>query len=203
MAPMLREATFDWFLSIRASVAQRISAKLVLKQAKVYFKMMVGEMARTGVFANMPILDSQWLRRWKKEHGISFKKPNKRYKCKRSTLRGRLRAMWLTNVRFRALAQCCLQIDMPMYGFDQKGIFMNEAGSKNIGSLSLDGCDHVALKENHAATRCRVSLMTTVVSTKWLLDSFEHGPPLEMMFKGTERIISPLEQPDNCNLSRP
>ena len=68
MAPMLREATFDWFLSIRASVAQRISAKVVLKQAKVYFKMMVGEMARTGVFANMPILDSQWLRRWKKDY---------------------------------------------------------------------------------------------------------------------------------------
>ena len=75
----------------------------------------------------------------------------------RTKLRARLRAMWLTNVRVRALALVCLKKDLPIYGFDQKGIYMNEAGSKNVGTLALDGETNVALKENHAASRERVS----------------------------------------------
>ena len=59
--------------------------------------------------------------------------------------------MWTTNVRIRALAQSCLQLELPIYGFDQKGIYMNEAGSKNVGMLALDGETLVALKDNHAA----------------------------------------------------
>ena len=50
-------------------------------------------------------------------------------------------------------------------GFDQKGIYMNDCGAKNVRALSLDGAQTVALKENHAATRDRVSLMTSVVSS--------------------------------------
>ena len=80
---------------------------------------------------------------------------------------------------------------------------MNEAGSKNIGVLTLDGCPDVPLKENHAATRTRVSLMTTVVSTQSVLDELEHGPPLEIMFKGTDRVLKGLEKPHSCNVYRP
>ena len=53
---------------------------------------------------------------------------------------------------------------MPIYGIDQKGIYMNEAGAKNVGVLALGGAEEVPLKENHAASRSRVSLMTTVAS---------------------------------------
>ena len=119
-------------------------------------------------------------------------------------MRGRLRAMWLTNVRVRALAKFCLGIDLPIYGFDQKGIYMNEAGAKNVGMLALDGAPEVPLKENHAATRSRVSLMTTVVSQQADVDALEHGLPLEIRFKGkTDFIVKRLEVPASANVSRP
>ena len=204
MAPMLREALFDWFCSVRASVLTRIPPKLVLLQAKAIATAMLHEMRRTGMFVSLPILDKFWLRRWKQSCGVSLRKPTKRYKVKRHVMRGRLRAMWVTNVRVRALAKFCLGIDLPIYGFDQKGVYMNEAGAKNIGVLALDGVDEVPLKENHAATRSRVSLMTTVASRQVDVDDLEHGLPLEIMFKGkTDFILRRLEIPAASNVSRP
>ena len=127
--------------------------------------------------------------------------PTKRYKVNRTVLRDRLRAMWLTNIRIRALALVCLKKDLPICGFDQKGIYMNEAGSKNVGVLALDGETTVALKENHAACRTRVSLMTAVVSTQCWIDALEHGLPIEIMFKGSsDRLLKTLEMPAAANL---
>ena len=81
---------------------------------------------------------------------------------------------------------------------------MNENGAKNVGVLALDGCEEVPLKENHAATRSRVSLMTSVVSTQSEVDALEHGLPLEIMFKGkTDFILRSLEVPDSSNVSTP
>ena len=112
--------------------------------------------------------------------------------------------MWTTNVRIRALAQSCLQLELPIYGFDQKGIYMNEAGSKNVRMLALDGETTVALKDNHAATRNRVSLMTTVVSDQEAVDALEHGLPIEILFRGgTDRIINQLEAPAASNVYGP
>ena len=204
MAPMLREGLFDWFCSIRASVLTRIPPKLVLLQAKAIATAMLHEIRRTGMFVSIPVLDRHWLRRWKHSCGVSLRKPTKRYKVKRSVMRGRLRSMWLTNVRVRALAKFSLGIDLPIYGFDQKGIYMNESGAKNVGMLALEGADEVPLKENHAASRSRVSLMTSVVSQQADVDALEHGLPLEIMFKGkTDFIVRRLEVPASANVSRP
>ena len=163
---------------------------------------MLGEMRRTGEFLRLPILDSSWLRRWKKNYGVSFKKPNKKYKVKRSVLRGRLEAMWLTNVRIRALAQASLHIDIPIYGLDQKGIYMNEAGAKNVGTLVLDGEHEIPLKDNHAASRSRVSLMTCVVSQQGELDGFDLGLPIEILFRGSPngRLLGTFEAPAAANV---
>ena len=107
-------------------------------------------------------------------------------------------------LRIRALAKFSLGVDLPIYGFDQKGIYMNEAGSKNVGMLALDGAEEVPLKEYHAGTRSRVSLMTTVVSQQADVDALEHGLPLEIMFKGqTEKVLRKLEVPAASNVSRP
>ena len=81
---------------------------------------------------------------------------------------------------------------------------MNEAGAKNVGVLALDGAEEVPLKENHAATRSRVSLITTVVSQQADVDALEHGLPVEIMFKGqTDKIVRHLEVPAASNVSRP
>ena len=205
LAPMLRENLFEWFCSLRASITVRVPSKLLMLKAKCIASEMLGEMRRTGNFVRMPNLDREWLWRFRKHYSISLKKPNKKYKVKKSVLRERLRAMWLTNVRIRAMAQACLGIDIPIYGFDQKGIYMNEAGAKNVGMLALDGETTVALKENHAASRTRVSLMTSVVSQPRELDALEHGLPIEIMFRGSHggRILSSLEAPAGANVHPP
>ena len=63
---------------------------------------------------------------------------------------------------------------------------MNEAGSKCKKTLEIAGAPEVKLKANHAATRARISFMTTVTSSEaaamqkgWL--------PLEILFKGGRR----------------
>ena len=138
--------------------------------------------------------------RWEGDYRVSLEKP-------KQELQGEawcLEAMWLTNVRIRALAQACSQFDIPIYGLDQKGIYMNESGAKNVGMLALDGADEVPLKENHAASRSRVSLMTSVVSQQADVDALEYGLPLEIMLKGkTAFIVRRLEVPASANVSRP
>jgi hypothetical protein len=51
-----------------------------------------------------------------------------------------------------------------IYGIDEKPIHFNESGSKNVRTLEIAGAPEVRLKQNHAATRERVSIMTTVSS---------------------------------------
>ena len=198
-APMLREALWEWFVSVRGVVAARIPAKVVLLKAKQIGTELVKHMQKSGVFIDLPVLDKHWLYRWKRDFRVSLRKPNTKYKCSRSVLRGRLRAMWLTNVRIRALAWFALGIQMTIYGWDQKGIFMNEAGSKNMPVLAFEGCPDVPLKENHSSTRQRVSLMTSVVSTKLRLES--HCLPLEIMFRGTEKVLRGIEIPAGAPVS--
>ena len=92
---------------------------------------------------------------------------------------------------------------MSVEGLDQKGIHMNETGSKNTPVLCLKGAPEVALKENHAATRQRVSLMTVVTSDP-ARASRPGGPPLEVMFKGeTKRVVKDVEVPIAVNMSIP
>jgi hypothetical protein len=88
-----------------------------------------------------------------------------------------------------------------MVGIDQKGIHMNELGSKNTGMLTLRGAPEVPLKENHSASRQRVSLMTTVVSDAELLADMG-VPPLQILFKGeTARVLKNIELPPGMKLS--
>ena len=160
----LAESLFDWFVSIRSAVTARIPPRLLLNQARAFAAMLLQEMRKTGEFCEVPKIDKHWFRRFKRRYNISMRKPNRRYKCKRGVLLRRLRAMWVTNVRIRALAMCCHGHDLPVVGFDQKGLHFNELGSKNTGTLHFAGAPEVALKENHCATRERFSIMTSVTS---------------------------------------
>ena len=71
-------------------------------------------------------------------------------------------------------------------GIDEKPLHFNEAGSKLIGTLEIAGAEVVKLKENHAATRERVSLMTTVTSSPTLASSAS-AMPLELLCKAKSK----------------
>ena len=104
-ASSLREGLWDWFVSVRSSVAVRIPPKLVILQGKALASAMIKEMERTGAWIDMPKVDKAWLARWKKHYGVSLRKPNAKYKCSKAVLLCRLRAMWVTTVRLRAFAK--------------------------------------------------------------------------------------------------
>lgn len=202
-AAALREELFEWFVSLKAAVAGRFPPKLLMVKARAMCCELLSEMKRTGQYIALPKIDKHWLRRWKLEYGVCMRRPNRKYKVSLNVCRGRLKSMWLSCIRIRALARCVFARDLTIEGIDQKGIHMNECGSKNTPTLCLKGAPDVALKENHAATRQRVSLMTTVTSDGTRA-ARPGGPPVEVMFKGeTKRVLKDVEVPDGVNMRPP
>ena len=203
--PMLNECVWDWFVDIKASVASRIHPRLVLAKAQATASALIKEMRSNGLIQagkvlDVPVLDSNWLYRWKLKYGVSLLKPNRRYKCSRVKLLSRLRAMWVFNVRVRALALACLGHDLPIMGCDQKPLHFNEEGSKCCKTLHFKGAPEVPLKENHSATRERFSLFTTVFSDRAAALA-PGGPPLEVLFRGKETVLAGLGLPSGSNIT--
>ena len=154
-APELREALFDWFVDIRASLACALTPRFVLYKAKELAANMLASMRQCGVYTPLPKLTPRWLLRWRHSVGISLRKPNSRVKASRQCLEQRLKAMWCNLFRIRRLAQWFLQRDLAdsIYGIDEKPLHFNEAGSKNHGTLDIAGVPVCRLKANHAASR--------------------------------------------------
>ena len=110
-------------------------------------------------------------------------------------MKARLRAMWLNVYRIRHLAKRLLHTDLAedMYGIDETPLHYNEGGGKGIRTLDIAGAEYVQLKQNHAHTRLRVSLMTCVSSNR-LVTADARNMPLEMLVKaGTDRAIRVLK----------
>ena len=164
--PLIRELLWDWFVDIRRSVATTITPKFVLLKARSIADLILKHQRKTGAFEAMPVLDKHWLLRWKRDKGVVFRRPNMRFKCAKPVLLLRLRAMWRNAIAVRRLAELALGTDLSdrIWGIDEKPVHFNESGSKGTRSLELVGCPAVKLKQNHAATRERVSVMTLVTS---------------------------------------
>jgi len=164
--PLIREYLYDWFVDIRRSVAGRISPKFVLLKARNLADLILQAQRATGHYTPMPKLDKHWLLRWKRDKGIVFRKPNQRIKASRQKMMTRLVAMWLNVFRVRYLAVKFLGFDIGVciFSVDEKPLHFNEGGSKAIRTLEIQGAPAVRLKENHSASRERVSVMTATTS---------------------------------------
>ena len=199
---LIRELLWDWFVDIRRSLETRISPKFMLLKAREISGTILREQRRLGVFEPLPALDKHWLYRFKRDKGIVFRKPNLRFKCSKETLLGRLRAMWLNLFRVRRLAQHCFgkELANSIWGVDEKPIHFNESGSKAVRTLEIAGAPAVRLKENHAATRERVSIMTAVTSSP--LDATAAALPIELLFKAkSQKRTSKLALPSGIRIS--
>jgi len=104
-APVLSELVFQWFVDIRGSIKGRLPTRTVLCKARQiaieYFKSSL----RMGEVPRLPRIDKMWIWRWKRQHGVSFRKPNRRYKVSMQGLRIRLRIFWLNNIKVRYFSQ--------------------------------------------------------------------------------------------------
>jgi len=181
--PALRDSLFAWFCDIRSAVKTRLPHKYVLANAtRLLSELVAYYLARGEQIPPVPKLNRMWIYRWKFEHGVSFRKPNKRYKVSLRGLRLRLRIEWLNNIRIRHFARRMLGVDPGEHvdNADEKGWHVNEEGSKNVPTLDYAGAEEVILKENHANTRERLTFMTY---TSGNLARIKRGLPTEVCFK--------------------
>ena len=198
-AVAVREALFAWFVDMRGSVKGRFPQKLVMLQATFLVEQYVRAMISLNKVPKPPKLDYGWFRRWKRAYGVSFRSPNKRFKLSRKGVLVRLEIFWLNNIRVRYFATKVLGIDPGEHadGADQKGWHINQAGSRQMGTLELAGTTQVELKENHADTRGRLSLMTYTSNN---VARIARGLPLEICFKfegvgGGKHVLPKLNLP--------
>jgi len=201
--PVVREMLFDWFVDMRASVAGILTPHFVMAKAKQLAAAALEHMRQTGVYAPLPKINRGWLLRWKRDYGVVLRRPNMRYKCSKPLLIQRLRAMWVNNIKVRRLFQhfCGHDASACIWGIDEKPLHMNEGGSKNVKTLELCGAPSVRLKENHAATRERVSVMTCVTSDETVATQ-PSKIPIEVLFKAkSARRTAKLVVPKGVSVS--
>ena len=200
-SPEIREALWDWFVDMRASMATTVSPKFVLAKARLLAAECLNHMRATHCFSHIPELNTQWLLGWKREYGVGWRKPNAKYKVSWPKLKERCCATWLNVIRVQQFAKRVLNKTLEFIGIDEKPVHFNEGGSKNVCTLEIKGVESVELKTNHAASRERATVMTFTTSDKkkaarpeWL--------PMEMMCKaGSRKRLSKVRLPDGMNLS--
>lgn len=204
--PQIGEVLWDWFVDMRRSLASIITPKFVLLKARQIADAIVAAMKKSGIFVEVPVIDEGWVRRWRLEHGVVFRRPNCRYKVSKAKLHERMRALWKNVIRIRRLAERCFGNDLAssLYGIDEKPIHFNEAGSKGIGTLEICGQCSVKLKHNHSASRERASVMTCVTSNRPLATS-ARKPPICILFKaktakGIDKLRNSLPKETNFSL---
>ena len=180
-ASLVREELWRWFSNVKRSIKSRIQPKSVLLRARALLEVYVTANLKAGKRADAPVIDYGWLRGWRHEYNVSFRKPNKKWKVPRAVLLERLKTTWLNVIRVRHLAVRTTGSDPVMFNFDQSPFHMNEAGSRDKRTLSIRGAPDVVLKEGHAATRERWTANTMTVSDPTVC--VNGLPPLELMFK--------------------
>jgi len=182
MAVGLREALFQWFVDIRYSLKARLPQKTVLAQSRVLAQVAAAEAIKRDLVPKLPKLTRHWIMGWKNEYNVSLRKPTKKYHKSRSAIKRRLKIFWCNLIKVRRFGIKTLGVDigMSVENVDEKGWHVNQAGSKNKGSLDIIGAPLVGLKENHAATRDRLSFMTWCSNNP---QRVAEGLPLEALFK--------------------
>ena len=106
-----------------------ISHTFVLMKAKEIAEHCLADIKRLGQYTPTPSVDKRWLFRWKADYGVSYRRPNVRYKCSLPMLQRQMRAMWCNNIRVRHLAKRTLGhvLGRSIHGIDEKPIHSNEA----------------------------------------------------------------------------
>ena len=201
LCPDIDELLWDWFVDMRRSFATTVSPKYVLNKAKHFANMCLEQMEVANQYMQMPVLDFAWLWRWKRRHGVVWRKPNCKFKISWGALKVRCAATWLNVQRVQQLAKRVLGRELPVEGIDEKPIHLNEGGSKDVRTLAVVGEDDVELRRNHSHTRERATIMTSTTSD---LAKAEHPSrlPIELMKKaGSARPLKGIKLPNDMSAS--
>ena len=202
--PWLRQALFEWFVaarysidwkSVRASLRScgrnkclaRYTRHLVRQKAQQLLQDYCAQCLIRGVVAVGVKLTARWFTNWEADHGLSMKKPNRKYKVPKAIMAERLEIGWCNGARVRALCLAVHGYEPEMENWDQSPFHNNESGSQNAPTLAVAG-SKVPLVEGHADTRARWTANLTTFSNKERL--LKDGPPYaEFVFKAGGDVL--------------
>ena len=196
----LHDELYEWWAGIRHSVdwealkkgyapesrpkaLARFTKSMVKQKAKELLSDYCTAALKAGKHRpKVPTITSHWVKAWALNHGLSFRKPNRKYKVPKHVLEERLEKGWLNVFRVRAAVAALWEgHDPSIENWDQSPFHHNEAGSQNQPTLGLVNAT-CPLVEGHAATRAR---WTANLMTCSDVSRFADGtpPPCECMFK--------------------
>ena len=75
-ASLVREELWRWFSSIKRSVMSRIFPSTVLAKARALLEVYTSACLKKSQNAEAPVINHCWLRGWRYEHQVSWRKPN-------------------------------------------------------------------------------------------------------------------------------
>lgn len=154
----------QWYVDEIECLRSRADSALLLAQARLIRDRLL---AQGHDRRHVPIVNSDFLRRWRKEYNISIRATTVRFKISMDAAVARIRIMMSNIFRLRHLWKLCFG-DRPMrwVSFDQKPSWFNNAGLRP--QYARTGAARVSAREDHHGTRQRYTIMTTVQS--WTTD---------------------------------
>ena len=114
LCPIISEELWSWFVDRLKKCPARVGTQLLIDQANlvsadVYDDWLVRRaqcQADATCPPTLPEITSNWVQRWRKAYGVTFRTVNLRYKISQSKRLHRLRVFWSNVLRVRLLHEC-------------------------------------------------------------------------------------------------
>ena len=169
--PIIGEHLWWWFVERLRTVPGRVGTQLLCDQANVIAADIYDEWLQRSadghgdgsVQPQLPEINRQWVDRWRRAYGVTFRTVNLRYKISHSKRVHRLRIFWSNVLRVRLLHECLFGRDgIDFVSMDQKPLYFNSCLA--MRTLAPRGAAKVNVKESVASSRERFTIMTSCVS---------------------------------------
>ena len=198
-APLVRQALYEWWTSIRFAIDwkqliaenRKRGKKHLARFPRTVIRLKVYELLQDHVYACLlngsPMASfkptSCWFKRWEEDYGLSMRCANRKYKVPRDVLKERLEVFWVNLFRIRMLMHCEFkQPDPLIINFDQSPFHHNETGAQDKTIMSVRGST-VPVVEGAADVKSRWTANLTTYS-RFAAVAGGDMPYAECMFKG-------------------
>ena len=181
----LDDEVWHWFVDRLAANKTRVTTKEITAKAAMYAAAVEEEwrcrcdagLADPLKPPRVPLINKDWVRRWRLRHNVSYRTINLRYKIPRATFLNRLGVFWSNCIILRALFEHFYPGKvLDFVGFDQKPLWFNSITAEK--TLAPRGARKVKVSENVSASRMRFTVMTHVRSWCELVQ-----PKIAVLFK--------------------
>ena len=151
--PCVREALYEWFVSIRYAVDWqkmlangkggiklcRFPRSLLRAKANQLLAEYMQACLVNGEPAVAVHINGHWFRLWEEENGLAMRQANRKYAVPRPIVKERMEIVWVIIFRLRYFILLAFGYDPLLLNFDQSPFHHNETGSQNKATLAVKG----------------------------------------------------------------